>query len=818
MRVKRSFCFMLTLILLAASVLSFGPLPDATPAKAAGTNLIDNPGFESGTTQSWQSMGTATLAATTAQKNSGTYSALVSGRRDTWNGIAQSLLGKLSAGKTYNIVGRVRLANSASDSVKISIKQTDANGETFTPVSSGPISNSDWTELRGSFTFNPSGTVTELLLYVEGPAASVNFYVDDVEVVERSATDWKAEANARIEQIRKRDTEIKVVDGSGNPVPGATVDVKQTKHKFGFGSAINTTVLSNPTYANFFKEHFEVAVFENEAKWYANEPSRGNVTYADADRMLAFAEENDIAVRGHTVHWEVEQFQPEWVKGLTGTALRQAMDNRIESVVKHFKGKFISWDVNNEMLHGSFFKDRLGNSIWTYMYQRTRELDPDAKLFVNDYNVIEYGEDNAYKQQMRELLNQGAPIDGIGAQGHFSATVDPIVVKQRLDNLATLNLPIWISEYDSVQPNENIRADNLETLYRIAFSHPAVEGIMMWGFWAGSHWRGADAAIVNQDWTLNAAGKRYEALMDEWTTNVTGTSNSEGTFSFRGFHGTYDVIVTLPGYAPVTKTFVLDPGSSTYTVTIEVDGEPTAPAAPTNLTATAGNEQVALSWKASSGATSYNVKRTTTSGGPYTTIASDVTATSYTDKNVTNGTTYYYVVSAENATGESANSAQVSATPQDASRDLVVQYRVTNPNATDNTVNPQFNIKNNGSSEVNLNTLKIRYYFTKEGNAPINFWCDWARVGCSNISGKFVTMDSAKPGADTYLEITFSSGAGSIAAGGQSGEIQTRSAKSDWSNFNEAGDYSFDATKTSFVDWNKVTLYQNDQLVWGVEP
>lgn len=89
----------------------------------------------------------------------------------------------------------------------------------------------------------------------------------------------------------------------------------------------------------------------------------------------------------------------------------------------------------------------------------------------------------------------------------------------------------------------------------------------------------------------------------------------------------------------------------------------TAPAAPTNLTATAGNTQVSLSWTASSGATSYNVKRSTTSGGPYSNVATGVTSTNFTDTGLTNGTTYFYVVSAVNGSGESANSNQASATP-----------------------------------------------------------------------------------------------------------------------------------------------------------
>ena len=86
------------------------------------------------------------------------------------------------------------------------------------------------------------------------------------------------------------------------------------------------------------------------------------------------------------------------------------------------------------------------------------------------------------------------------------------------------------------------------------------------------------------------------------------------------------------------------------------------PSAPTGLSATAGNAQVSLSWTASTGATSYNVKRSTTNGGPYSTVASP-TGTSYTNTGLTNGTTYYYVVTAVNANGESGNSNQASATP-----------------------------------------------------------------------------------------------------------------------------------------------------------
>jgi hypothetical protein len=311
-----------------------------------------------------------------------------------------------------------------------------------------------------------------------------------------------------------------------------------------------------------------------------------------------------------------------------------------------------------------------------------------------------------------------------------------------------------------------------------------------------------------QNASIQIAGSQAYTSGSVYGFNGSNTSLSQaGTISnISGNQFTYSI-------PPLTAYhIVLKPGSSTVTV----------PSAPMGLTAAAGNAQAVLSWTASNGATSYNVKRATTSGGAYTTVATGVTGTTYTNTGLTNGTTYYYVVSAVNIAGESVNSAQANATPVGSTTTpsgLVVQYKLNNSNANDNTIYATFNIKNTGTTAVSLSSLKLRYYITKETTSTtLNFWTDWAQVGSNNVSGSFGSVSPAKTNADTYLEISFSSAAGSIAPGSQSGEIQVRIAKSDWSNFSESNDYSFDGTKSSFADWNKVTLYNSGTLVWGIEP
>ncbi|HEV2968517.1 MAG TPA: DUF4082 domain-containing protein [Pirellulales bacterium] len=386
-----------------------------------------------------------------------------------------------------------------------------------------------------------------------------------------STDPWTQMENARINQIREGNAEVQVVDQFSNPVPNVTIDAREVQSQFAFGSAINNNVLVNPQYAAFFKSHFSWATMEDESNWYADEPTQGNVLYNVADGIAAYAAANNITLRGHSIVWGWNQIVQPWLKQLSPPALFQALEARVQSVVAHFDGTFAQWEVDNEMLNATFFSSRLTNWILPWLFEEARALDPDAQLFTNDTNAIEGNSTAAYKAEIQSLLAAGAPIDGIGVQAHFFGSINPRDVESKLNSLGQLGLPIWVTEFDTANADPNQRANQMEALYREAFSNPSVQGIVMWGFWAGSQWRGPTAAMVNLDWTLNADGQRYEDLMHQWTTIADGATNGAGNLDFRGFAGTYAVTVTGPDGSTTVQQFSVSPGAGTSRTTIVIN-------------------------------------------------------------------------------------------------------------------------------------------------------------------------------------------------------------------------------------------------------
>ncbi|XP_010246857.1 PREDICTED: uncharacterized protein LOC104590040 isoform X2 [Nelumbo nucifera] len=378
--------------------------------------------------------------------------------------------------------------------------------------------------------------------------------------------------NQRLQE-RKRAVTVHVSDAHGDRLRGADVRVEQISKDFPFGSAIAKTILGNLPYQDWFVKRFNAAVFENELKWYVTEAKPGKINYTLADQMLEFVRAHQIVTRGHNIFWEDPIYTPDWVRNLTGAELQSAVNSHILSLLNKYKEEFIHWDISNEMLHFDFYEKKLGPNATLQFFQTAHQADPLATLFMNEFNVVETCADanstvDHYILRLRELKKGGATMSGIGLEGHFTIPNLPLM-RAVIDKLATLGLPIWLTEIDiSKTIDKQTQAIYLEQVLREGFSHPSVNGIMLW---TALHPNGCyQMCLTDNDLNNLPAGDVVDKLLQEWQTGeIKGQTNEQGSYSFYGFLGEYKLYVQYEDKF-INSTFSLSRGDETKHFSIQL--------------------------------------------------------------------------------------------------------------------------------------------------------------------------------------------------------------------------------------------------------
>lgn len=148
-------------------------------------SLLVNPGFETGTLEGWFNFGgPSKVTVTDETAHTGSYCALITGRTENWQGIAQDLSTIMKPGRTYEISAWIKLKNKMHDAGRINVKRTDDQGDNYTWVGSATVNDEEWTWVGGRYELQVNGTLKTLELYTEGPGAGVEYYVDNVVVRE----------------------------------------------------------------------------------------------------------------------------------------------------------------------------------------------------------------------------------------------------------------------------------------------------------------------------------------------------------------------------------------------------------------------------------------------------------------------------------------------------------------------------------------------------------------------------------------------------------------------------------------------------------
>ncbi|CAH1253921.1 Hypp1274 [Branchiostoma lanceolatum] len=313
---------------------------------AAVPELLSNPWFEP-LLDPWECNGCTGLQYT-ADCYGGASCMLIQERRGTWAGPSQNLVwgSTVKAGHTYQFSIWVKMLDGGETKylteAKIHFTFSGLRPTLHERVAGNWISAQDgWKLLAGDYTIPDfDDTVSSIRINLEKPPSEIRFLVDDASLKEFMSpiTDWRSEADARIEQIRKRDVKLRVNTPNAHDI---TVEVAQTRSHLAFGSVVHAKQMpSNSHYTDFFFNNFEWAVLANQLKWKQNERNEGQLTFDWADPTIALLESRGIPIRGHNVFWGTgDTHVPTWLPAYSGSELEQKCWKRVDDVVGRYAGR-----------------------------------------------------------------------------------------------------------------------------------------------------------------------------------------------------------------------------------------------------------------------------------------------------------------------------------------------------------------------------------------------------------------------------------------------------------------------------------------------
>jgi len=313
----------------------------------------------------------------------------------------------------------------------------------------------------------------------------------------------------------------------------------------------------NPTqFQRILSGEFGSLTPENDMKWAEIHPEPGVYDFSGADAVVAFAKAHGQEVRGHTLLWHSQN--PEWVTEASDTwtceEARDVLEDHVRTVVGRYAGEIYEWDVANEIFQDDWDAGgvRLRTEANPFLkacsddpvgllgdaFRWAHEADPDALLFMNDYNAEGINaKTDAYYELAKELLADGAPLQGFGAQSHLSLQYGfDDSMQANFERFADLGLKVAVTEADVRMPLGDdgeptaeqiaLQADRYDRLLQACLDVSACSSFTVWGFddersWVPGVFPEGYATIMTGGFEKKPA---YDVLLAGLTEATPGTS------------------------------------------------------------------------------------------------------------------------------------------------------------------------------------------------------------------------------------------------------------------------------------------------------
>ncbi len=282
-----------------------------------------------------------------------------------------------------------------------------------------------------------------------------------------------------------------------------TVASEAAKRGVDFGFAVSVTDLLDAGTQKIIADQAKILVAENCMKSSQLRPNKTFWNWSDPENLVKFANQNKIVAKWHTLFWH--EMNPPFINSLkTKEEAETMMDEHITTVMQKFKGRIRDYDVVNEMfnedgsLRETVWLKTLGPGYLERAIRKAHEVDPDAHLFLNEYNneAAGYAKADAMYNLVKDFVERGVPIYGVGMQLHLAADLpyNEEAIRKNIRRYADLGIKICFSEVDVRMPlaradqYAQTQVDIWRSLMKLAVEEPNVESFIVWGVSDKNSW------------------------------------------------------------------------------------------------------------------------------------------------------------------------------------------------------------------------------------------------------------------------------------------------------------------------------------------
>ena len=392
-------------------------------------------------------------------------------------------------------------------------------------------------------------------------AGGENIAVDTSGIFTASSNRIRIELSASRDNAAIKGIEISELDGDGKIMINCggpvitTTDGNQYTSEEGYFDPDGSFVASREQWmqAAMFK-YFNYGVTGNSFKWSGIQPLHREPDYTNFENAVRWTQKVGWDLRAHTLLWggNDDHSMPGWVRSLpTPQAITDTCKMRVLREVSRYKGIIHEYDVINEPLtgHADSLRNNVGDSILWNCFKWARSADPDAELFINDYNVeYNWGQAEEYRDLILQIREMGGPVTGVGMQAHFwdccRPNVDELV--KNVNIVAEAGLPIRFTEYDfGGNLTQLQQAQDFIKVLTVAFSHPSITGMICWGLSDDGAWRENTGFFDANHKPKIAADTLLYYTKTKWATNFDSVMTNGNTLAFNAYYGDYTIQVTI---------------------------------------------------------------------------------------------------------------------------------------------------------------------------------------------------------------------------------------------------------------------------------